>query len=127
MPKTRRDLVLRALKNLGVLPQGSTASTEEYDSVDDMVVPTLEDLSARNITFIPDLEAIDDEKFIALGNILASRCRVEFGGYNDVQLEAMATDAELDLREQFRIATREPQRAMKSDYYPRARKPRLLG
>ena len=131
MPKTRRELVFRALRNLGVLPQGQVPSDEEFDSVNDLVVPVLEDLSARNICFVPDFEAIDDEKFLALGHILADRMRSEFGAMGSspevAEIAALATKAELDLKEQFRIATREPLRAMRSDFYPRARKPRLIG
>ena len=77
MSKTRRELVFRALRNLGVLPQGQVPSDEEFDSVNDLVGPVLEDLSARNICFVPDFEAIDDEKFF--GHILADRMRSEFG------------------------------------------------
>ena len=71
--------VFRAWRNLGVLPQGQVPSDEEFDSVNDLVTPMLEDLSAWNICFVPDLEAIEDEKFLALGHILADRKSSEFG------------------------------------------------
>lgn len=91
MPKTRRDLVLRALKNLGVLPQGSTPSDEDYDSMDDLVTPLLEELSALNIVYVSDQEAIDDSVFLSLANLLADRARPEAGseGFENSQRQSL--------------------------------------
>jgi hypothetical protein len=69
--KTRNELVLRALANLGALPAGQQASEEEYDQVDALVLPVVESLQARNIYFVADATAIPDEAFIELGHCLA--------------------------------------------------------
>lgn len=79
MPKTRDDLVKRALKDLGALPVGQTASTEEYSSVDDLVDPMLDNLASRDIFYVPDVSAIEDAAFVPLGICLAWKCAPEFG------------------------------------------------
>ena len=98
MVKTRDDLVLRALSNLGALPVGQTASTEEYASVDALVDPTLESLSARDIFNVPDVAAIDDAAFIPLGHCLAWNCAPEFGLHSDSALAALNEQAETHLK-----------------------------
>jgi hypothetical protein len=79
MPKTRDDLVKRALKDLGALPVGQPPADEEYSSVDDLVDPVLENLAARDIFHVPDVAAIDDAAFMPLGICLAWKCAPEFG------------------------------------------------
>lgn len=115
MSQTRADLVRRALKNLGALPQGQTASDEEYDSVDDHVEPMLEWLSGRDIVYVADPDVIDDAYFLPLGHILASVCQAEFGAADDAALIALAQKAELDLKA---IGASRPTYAvMKPQYY----------
>ena len=58
MTKTRDELVLRALANLGVLPAGQTESEEEFEQVEALVLPVMESLSARNIYYVADATAI---------------------------------------------------------------------
>jgi hypothetical protein len=97
MTKSRDDLVLRALRNLGVLPQGQTADADMYQSVDDLVVPTLSELSALDVTFVPDAEQIPEEQFNSLGHVLASEARAEFGLADDTAIVALAEKAKNDL------------------------------
>lgn len=101
MAKTRTDLIHRALKNLGVLPQGQNPAAEEYNSVNDLVDPMLEDLIARDIVFIEDVDAIDEKYFLALGHVLAGQAQSEFGMQNDAALTARAQKGELDLQKIF--------------------------
>lgn len=98
MSKTREQLVYRALKDLGVLPQGQNPSDEEYDSVDDNVIPVLESLTARDIFYVQDEDAIDDSAFLALGRILAWACAAEFGLAADTALASLAQQAEQHLK-----------------------------
>lgn len=98
MAKTRTDLIHRALKNLGVLPQGQNPSSEEYNAVDDLVDPMLEDLIARDVVFIEDVDAIDEKYFLALGHVLAGQALSEFGMQNDPALTARALKGEQDLK-----------------------------
>lgn len=99
MAKTREDLIERALKNLGVLPDGQTPSVQEVNSVDALVDSTIEDLIGRDVVYIEDVEAIDERYFMPLGLILASNCRAEFGLADDPALPALALDAEKKLQQ----------------------------
>jgi hypothetical protein len=98
MPKTREQLVNRALSNIGALPAGQTANTEEYDQVDALVTPVLESLSARDIFHVSDEAAIPDAAFIELGHCLAWACAPEFGVHDDVALASLAQQAESRLK-----------------------------
>jgi hypothetical protein len=98
MSKNRDDLVQRALRNLGVLPAGQSYNQEEYDQVDDLVIPVVESLSARDIYYVADATDIPDEAFIAIGHCLAWACASEFGLQADVALATMAVKAEAELR-----------------------------
>jgi hypothetical protein len=98
MPKTRDELVNRALANLGALPAGQTANDEEYDQVDALVEPVLASLSARDVYYVSDVQAIADEAFIAIGHCLAWAAAPEFGMHNDAAMAALARDAELQLK-----------------------------
>ena len=88
MAKTREELVYQALYNLGVLPQGQNPGAEEYASVDGLVDPMIEDLIARNITHIVDIDAIEEKHFLHLGDILAGWSASIFGMQNDQALAA---------------------------------------
>jgi F420-0:gamma-glutamyl ligase len=119
--KTRTDLVHRALKNLGVLPQGQTPSAEEYNSVNALVDAMLEDLTDRDIIYIADADVIEERYFLALGNILAGHAAAEFGMQNDQAIAARMIKAEQDLNEMDQNSIRYlHMRTMHTDYYPRA-------
>jgi hypothetical protein len=105
MPKTRTDLVHRALKNLGVLPQGQTPSAEEYNSVNALIDPMTEELIGRDIVFIEDVDAIEERYFLALGHVLAGQAAAEFGMQNDQAIAARMVKAEHDLE---KIASTRP-------------------
>jgi hypothetical protein len=105
MAKTRTDLVHRALKNLGVLPQGQTPSAEEYNSVDALIDSMTEELIGRDIVFIEDVDAIEDRYFLALGHVLAGQAAAEFGMQNDQAIAARMVKAEHDLE---KIASTRP-------------------
>lgn len=91
--KTRRELVNQALKNLGVLAAGQTASDEDYAAVDDFVDPVIASLGAGpSPIVIADDEAIDPEMFLPLALMLAAAASTEFGGTN---IDAAAARAEL--------------------------------
>lgn len=97
MAKTRQDLVYRALYNLGVLPQGQNPGSEEYASVDALVDPMVEELIAKDVCFIEDVDAIEDKYFLSLGHVLAGHAAPVFGMQADVALAARATKGEQDL------------------------------
>lgn len=97
MAKTRADLINRALRNLGALPDGQVAEVQDYNSVDALVDPTIEDLIARDVTYVEDVDAIEEKVFMPLGLILAWNCAAEFGQGDNAALAALAQKAEKDL------------------------------
>jgi hypothetical protein len=96
--KTRANLVYQALYNLGVLPQGQNPGSEEYNAVDDLVDPMVEDLIGRDVVFIEDVDAIEEKYFLALANVLAGHSSSLFGMQNDPALAVRAQKGEKDLR-----------------------------
>jgi hypothetical protein len=115
--KNKTDLIHRALRNLGALPQGQAPSAEEYQSLSDLVDAMVDELNKRNIIYLPRINSFDDGYLVALGHILAWRAAPEFGSADDASLAALAERAELDLRE---MVNNELQylhtRTMRSDY-----------
>ena len=93
--KDRTDLIHRALRNLGVLPQGTAPNAEEYQSVSDLVDGVLAELNARDIIYIPSADLLEEEFLQPLGHILAWRAAPEFGAAADQALAALAEQAEL--------------------------------
>ena len=79
MPRTRNDLILQALGQLGVLAAGQTPSAEDTAAVNDHVDGLIASLDRRDIVTIDDVEAIPDEFFLALGVLLADRAADVFG------------------------------------------------
>jgi hypothetical protein len=115
--KTRTELVHRALRNLGALPQGQTPDAEEYNTIDALIDPMIEDLIARNIIHIVDVDAIEEKHFVHLGHILAGHALSEFGLQNDPALTARAQKAESDLDEMDHLTLRyRHMRTMRTDF-----------
>lgn len=77
--KTRNELVLQALANLGVLAAGQTPATEDFQSVDGHVEQTIAALDADEIVTVDDVDAIPVEWFQPLSVILADDAAMEFG------------------------------------------------
>lgn len=111
--KTRRELVNQALKNLGVLAAGQTASDEDYTAVDAFVDGVIARLGTGPAPIvIADDEAIEPEVFAPLAILVADDASAEFGG--GIAPERVAK-ANADLRKATRAgATYETQRA---EYY----------
>ena len=109
------------MRNLGVLPKGQNPSAEEYNQVDALIDPMIEDLIARDIIHIQDVNAIEDKYFLHLGHVLAGLAQSEFGMQNDQALTARHMKGEADLEEIDRLSVRyQHMRTMRTDYYPRA-------
>ena len=81
----------------------------------------IEDLIARNIIHIQDVNAIEDQYFLHLAHVLAGLAQSEFGMQNDQALTARGLKGEADLEEIDRLSVRyQHMRTMRTDYYPRA-------
>jgi hypothetical protein len=94
-----------------------TPSVQEFNAVNDLVDAMIEDLIARDVHYVEDVDAIDEKAFIALGHVLAGAALAEFGLQNDAALTARAQRGEEDLREMDRNGVRYiHDRTMRTDY-----------
>lgn len=94
-------MVYKALKNLGVLPQGQTPSAEEYNQVNALVEPMIEELAARDIVTLASTAVFEDKYFLSLAHVLAGHAQSEFGMQNDPALTGRALKGEVDLQAMF--------------------------
>jgi len=76
--RTRADLVNRSAKFLGKLVAGQALSTEDYASIDEEIPSIVENLNARGVTYIPDVEEIEEAMFLPLARIIAATIATDF-------------------------------------------------
>lgn len=94
--QSREQLVKQALKEIRVVAAGQTPSAEDAQTVDDVVVPVLSDLSKRNVYPFGDPDQIEDDAFVHLAVILGNSVAGQFGQASD---EAVRLLAESRLRQ----------------------------
>ncbi len=111
----RTALIHRALRNLGVLPQGQSPNAEEYQSVSDLVDGLIASLSAREVVHITDVDTLDDAYLIPLGHCLAWSAASEFGAGADQALAALAQQGEMQLKKM--EADKYTRSILQADYY----------
>lgn len=78
---TQAQMVQAVLDNLGVLAAGTTPSAEDSDLVISRMGPTLATLAAKGVGVsndTADLNAIPDEIFLPLADIIAYSCATPF-------------------------------------------------
>lgn len=79
LTKTRNELVIQALRNLGIPGAGQTPDTEDFEAMDDHVDGALVRLSLRDIVTVTDDDAIPVEWFDPIAVIVADDAAPEFG------------------------------------------------
>jgi hypothetical protein len=79
MAKTKAELVARALTTLGVIGAGQIPSVENSNSVSDTVGPLVAQMVANDDLWSFDIEAIPDEVFLPLSEVLANAVADDFG------------------------------------------------
>lgn len=77
--KTREELVHRAAKLLALIEPGEAPATEDYNSLDGLVDPLVEQLTADDIYYFDDPDAIKPEVFEPLARLLANMAGPDFG------------------------------------------------
>lgn len=77
--KTRSQLIERAAKDLGIIEPGETLSAEDQETFDGLVDPLIAQLSADEIVYIQDDEAIEVQYFLPLARLLANVAGPDFG------------------------------------------------
>lgn len=77
--KTRQDLKNRAAKSLAIIEPGEALSTEDDETLDDLIDPLIAQLAQDGIVYIDDSEAIDVMFFMPLARLLANIAGPDFG------------------------------------------------
>jgi hypothetical protein len=77
--KTRAQLIERAGINLGLVQPGEALSSEDYNTLDNLVDPLVDQLSADNVIYVQDRDAIETELFMPLAAVLANYAGPSFG------------------------------------------------
>jgi electron transfer flavoprotein alpha/beta subunit len=75
---TRVDLVEMIATFLGKLVAGQNMEDEDAAAIDSRLPAIIATLNARGVTYIPDIEEIDDEKFDPLARICAAKLSTVF-------------------------------------------------
>lgn len=81
---TRAQLVQEAAENLLLVTAGNSLDAEDAELIDGKVDALFAQLRVDGIVDIDDEDAIPDEYFDALGQLLANMCASKFGqGYSE--------------------------------------------
>jgi hypothetical protein len=94
MARTQTDLIARALGMLGVIQVGNDPYPEDAELVKGYIAGKFEELARRQILYVQNFDAIDDEYFLPLAKIIANAVGPEFG-------QAFSQDT--DDREEYRL------------------------
>lgn len=81
--RSQADLILEAMKNLGVLSVGNPVDVEDYNYVAEKVDPTVRKLAGLEIVYVGDPDNIPGAMFSDLADILAGECATKFGFSGD--------------------------------------------
>lgn len=112
--RTRADLVIKILEKLGIVPEGQAPEVEDTARVDRNLPALQAQFAAEEIIYLPNLEAIPEQWFMALSQVCAYELRNEFGvtGEFEVTLKNGYDDGVRKIKVMTRgRPTYEPQRA----------------
>ena len=77
--RSSSDLVLEALKNLGVLAAGQPVDVEDFAYVNEKLDPIFRQIAGLEIIFVSDPANIPGAWFAPLADIVAGECATKFG------------------------------------------------
>jgi len=77
--KTREDLIYRAATEVGALASGQSLSAEDFETINNLVDPLVQQLSFDGIVHVQDTDAIQPEHFLPVARLLANESAISFG------------------------------------------------
>lgn len=77
--RSSSDLVLEALKNLGVFSEGQAVDVEDFNYVQEKLDPTFRKIAGLEIVYVSDPDNIPGAYFSDLADIVAGECASKFG------------------------------------------------
>jgi hypothetical protein len=103
--KTRQELIIEALDQLGIIVPGQAPSSTVMNKMDGIVDPAIAELADLDIYYVSDVgEAgptggeIEASAFLSIGAYLANAAAAKFNLPADAKLKALAMEAEAKLR-----------------------------
>lgn len=87
MSKTRAQLRNKAYDILVGGDAGQTPSDEDAEAIDGYIDPVIARLGAKMAAYVSDTDAIEDEVFLDLAELVANAAASEFGGQQDPKKE----------------------------------------
>ena len=110
--KTRQELIIEALDQLGIIVPGTAPSATIVSKMDTIIDPVIEELDALGIYYVDDAGEegptggeIESSAFLSLGAYLANAGAAKFNLPADTKLKALAIEAEQKLRTLTRSAS----------------------
>src|SRR6202000_1071383 len=79
---------------------GQVPSSEDADAIDSFIDPVIAKLASKSAVYVQDSDAIDDEIFVDLAELVANAAASEFGSQTDPQKDLYHTN-------ELRIITRQ--------------------
>src|SRR5690242_5766151 len=79
MTQTSADLVNRILSDLNVVGLGQTPSDEDFATVAARITTIAAELTARGITYLPDVDSIDDTLYEPLVELMTAKIGTSYG------------------------------------------------
>jgi hypothetical protein len=76
---TSDDIVNETLKNLGVASAGQNIDPEDYQFVQEKIMPMFQKLANLQVCYVPQLSAIPGAWFDDLAAIMSQACCMKFG------------------------------------------------
>lgn len=103
--KTREDVLLEALDQLGIFVPGQAPSATNLNKIDGVFDPVVEELEVLDIYYISDPGEegptggeIESSAFLSIASYLANAAAPKFNLAADTKLKALAIEAEQKLR-----------------------------
>ena len=77
--RTTEQLVNRAATEMGMLYSGQALDDADFDRIEEVVEPLVEQLNAEEIAYIDDIDAIEPKVFLPLARLVAIEAAQSFG------------------------------------------------
>lgn len=77
--KTSAQLIAKALSNIGALEPGEAPSAEDFETMDGLIDPLIEQLQTEGVAPFIDRDEIPPALFLPLSRLLANAAGPEFG------------------------------------------------
>ena len=99
MVYTKQDLINRIANKVGAVSSGSSLSSEDARTIEDVLDAKLSELESLGTAYVSDTERIEASMFLSLSNIITAELASDFGmqGEELSKVLSQAQQAEMTL------------------------------